>query len=101
VSCGQIVYVSTGRPVWLLDAIGSDTVLLHVAEDDPPPQHPSARTLVVGRDLIDTEGAFARRFDASPGATYLIRPDQHLCARWRKVDQGAIDAAITCMTGAG
>jgi 3-(3-hydroxy-phenyl)propionate hydroxylase len=88
-----------GRPVWLLDAIGSDTVLLHVAADDPPPQHPSARTLVVGRDLIDAEGAFARRFDASPGATYLIRPDQHLCARWRKVEAGMIDEAIARMQG--
>jgi 3-(3-hydroxy-phenyl)propionate hydroxylase len=89
-----------GQPLWLLDAVGSDTVLLHVMGDDPPPQHPKAHTLVVGRDLVDAENAFARRFDASPGATWLIRPDQHLCARWRKADQGAIDAAIKRMTGA-
>jgi 3-(3-hydroxy-phenyl)propionate hydroxylase len=89
-----------GRSVWLLDAVGSGIVLLHVAGDDPPPQHPMARTLVVGRDLVDEDGAFARRFDASPGATYLIRPDQHLCARWRKADRDAIDDAIARMTGA-
>jgi len=91
---------AAGRSVWLLDAVGSDTVLLHVAGDDPPTQHPMARALVVGRDLVDEDGAFARRFDASPGATYLIRPDQHLCARWRKADRDAIDDAIARMTGA-
>jgi 3-(3-hydroxy-phenyl)propionate hydroxylase len=90
----------TGRPVWLLDAVGSDAVLLHVMVDDPPPQHPKARTLVVGRDLVDAGGVFARRFDANPGATHLIRPDQHLCARWRKADHGAVDVAITRMMGA-
>jgi 3-(3-hydroxy-phenyl)propionate hydroxylase len=90
----------TGRPVWLLDAVGSDAVLLHVMGDDPPPQHPKARTLVVGRDLVDAGGVFARRFDANPGATHLIRPDQHLCARWRKADHGAVDVAITRMMGA-
>ncbi|HSP24515.1 MAG TPA: FAD-dependent oxidoreductase, partial [Saliniramus sp.] len=88
-----------GRTVWLLDAVGAGTVLLHVTGDDPPPRHPKARTLVVGRDLIDADGVFARRFDASPGATWLIRPDQHLAARWRKAEQGAIDEAITRMTG--
>jgi len=31
-----------------------------------------------------SEGALAaQRYDAKPGTVYLLRPDQHVCARWR------------------
>jgi 3-(3-hydroxy-phenyl)propionate hydroxylase len=56
--------------------------------------------LVLGEDLIDSGGLFSRRFDASPGATYLIRPDQHLAARWRRFDPQAIGEASRRMKGA-
>ena len=26
----------------------------------------------------------AQRYDAQPGTVYLLRPDQHVCARWRQ-----------------
>jgi 3-(3-hydroxy-phenyl)propionate hydroxylase len=45
---------------------------------------------VIGDDLLDAEGKFTQRFDATPGATYLVRPDQHLCARWRSFDAAAL-----------
>ncbi len=32
-------------------------------------------------------------FDAAPGAVYLVRPDQHLCARWRRFDAAAVARA--------
>jgi 3-(3-hydroxy-phenyl)propionate hydroxylase len=51
------------------------------------------RTLVIGEDVTDREGHLARRLDATPGATYLVRPDQHLAARWRSFDGHAIEAA--------
>jgi 3-(3-hydroxy-phenyl)propionate hydroxylase len=48
---------------------------------------------VIGEDLFDRSGQFARRLDATPGAAYLIRPDQHLCARWRRFDAAALARA--------
>jgi 3-(3-hydroxy-phenyl)propionate hydroxylase len=59
-----------------------------------PPDVPEGIDLkVVGEDIVDTEGLVAQRFDATPGAAYLLRPDQHLCARWRRYDRAAVEAA--------
>ncbi|QCP52518.1 FAD-dependent oxidoreductase [Trinickia violacea] len=44
--------------------------------------------------LEDTEGIAAQRYDASPGTLYLIRPDQHVCARWRHAEPGDLEAAL-------
>ncbi|RST50249.1 FAD-dependent oxidoreductase [Variovorax sp. DXTD-1] len=42
-----------------------------------------------------TEGELAmQRYDAQPGTVYLLRPDQHVCARWRQPTAGNIRAAI-------
>ena len=40
------------------------------------------------------KGRFAERFDAQPGTTYLIRPDQHIAARWRTFDAHALQCAL-------
>jgi 3-(3-hydroxy-phenyl)propionate hydroxylase len=90
-----------GRPVWLLDAVGSDATLISVADDETPPPLPGLKRLVIGGDLIDCDGHFARRFDATPGAAYLVRPDQHLAARWRSFDADAVAAAVQRFKGIG
>lgn len=52
-----------------------------------------------GRVAIDdSEGLLARRYDGAPGTCYLFRPDQHVCARWRGFDAGAVRAAIARAT---
>ena len=51
------------------------------------------RRTVIGEDFFDRTGIFTQRFDATPGAAYLVRPDQHLCARWRRFDAGKVAAA--------
>ncbi|SAK47525.1 FAD-dependent oxidoreductase [Caballeronia ptereochthonis] len=42
----------------------------------------------------DVEGMVAHRFDARPGTFYLLRPDQHVCARWRAFDAASVAAAL-------
>jgi len=49
--------------------------------------------------LGDAQGLAARRYDAQPGTLYLIRPDQHVCARWRRADAAAVSAALRRATG--
>jgi 3-(3-hydroxy-phenyl)propionate hydroxylase len=50
--------------------------------------------LGIGTDIGDPDGLLARRYDLHPGSAYLLRPDQHVCARWRQVDAGRVGAAI-------
>ena len=50
------------------------------------------------RAFVDVKGRFAERFDAQPGTTYLIRPDQHAAARWRTFDASAVQQALARAT---
>lgn len=49
--------------------------------------------------LADHDGHFAHRYgiDAAGGA-YLLRPDQHICARWVTLDATRFDAALKTAT---
>ncbi|ASL47008.1 3-(3-hydroxy-phenyl)propionate/3-hydroxycinnamic acid hydroxylase [Burkholderia sp. AD24] len=42
----------------------------------------------------DAQGHAHARYDAKPGTFYLIRPDQHVCARWRQLDADAVTQAL-------
>jgi 3-(3-hydroxy-phenyl)propionate hydroxylase len=48
--------------------------------------------------LEDAEGLLAQRYDARPGTVYLLRPDQHVCARRRSVDFDPLQAALARAT---
>ena len=48
--------------------------------------------------VVDSEGLVARRLDGRTGSAYLLRPDQHLAARWRKLDAGAVLSALARAT---
>ena len=87
-----------GRQSWLLNELGQDFVLLSFG---PAPiaelslgNGVKARVLTVGRDLQDSLGLIAERYDGRPGTVYLLRPDQHVAGRWRRFDETSIRAAL-------
>lgn len=105
---------------YLLDHLGGGFDLLYFTEHDAVPQAlcdvvqgvrqqgipvrivavGSGQT-VAGADttLSDADGHFRHRYGVvASGAGYLLRPDQHVCARWLTLDahrlQTAFDAAL-------
>ena len=105
---------------YLLDHLGGGFDLLYFTEQDAVPQAlcevvngvrqqgvpvrivavGSGQT-VAGADttLMDADGHFRHRYGVvASGAGYLLRPDQHVCARWLTLDahrlQTAFDAAL-------
>jgi 3-(3-hydroxy-phenyl)propionate hydroxylase len=86
-----------GQPIWLLEALGGEETLIHVPNGAAAPV--GKRVLVIGHDLVDAEGLFAQRFDTTPGSTYLVRPDQHLAARWRHATPSLVECASRRLRG--
>lgn len=44
--------------------------------------------------VVDQDALLASRYDTRTGACYLIRPDQHIAARWRNPDIDSIRKAL-------
>jgi 3-(3-hydroxy-phenyl)propionate hydroxylase len=79
---------------WLLDELHQDFTLL-VFADGPAIDAP------VGVVMLDPvrDAVAAERYDAAPGTVVLLRPDQHVCARWRRFDPHLIRNAIARALG--
>jgi 3-(3-hydroxy-phenyl)propionate hydroxylase len=109
-----------GRPGWLLQQLADGFTLLLFT--DRPESLGSAlaelaplgdgavpvRCVVVSEQpgtlpgvvvLHDAQHFAAERYDAQEGTTYLVRPDQHITARWRRPDATAVRAALTRACG--
>ncbi len=50
--------------------------------------------------LFDSSGRFAEVYDAAPQAVFLVRPDGHVCARWRSFNAGDVATALARASGA-
>jgi 3-(3-hydroxy-phenyl)propionate hydroxylase len=44
--------------------------------------------------FVDVQGRAAQRYDLRPGSAVLLRPDRHVCARWRRPSAQGIAAAV-------
>ena len=92
-----------GTPTHLLENLHGDFEIIYVKDGyvkdglgkngAEPRAFDGLALSVIGQDFLDQSGIFAQRFDATPGATYLVRPDQHLCARWRQFDAAVVARA--------
>ena len=111
---------AAGQPGWLLHQLGNRFQLLHYVDDASTLDEKTALALaqlaqaaiaieaiIVAprgqapaglKTLIDTDGCIAERYDLRPGTTYLVRPDQHVAARWRALDATKIKAALARAT---
>ncbi len=83
---------------WLLGSLQSGFTLLHFpAAGGAPIADPPAKAVAVPGDEAS---ALAReRYDAAAGAVYLMRPDQHVAARWRRWDATRVRAALARAMG--
>jgi 3-(3-hydroxy-phenyl)propionate hydroxylase len=84
---------ASGRDTWLIDELGDGFTALHMAGAARPNVPDGIALKVIGEDLVDAHSLFAARYDARPGSTWLFRPDQYLCARFRTFDAAALAAA--------
>ncbi len=101
---------------WLLGYLGTGFTLLAFGNAVGPfgvaslaREHIACKVVQVGGKptagaalIDDASGLASRRYDARPGTVYLLRPDQHVCARWREFDLPSVRAAIahaTCNAG--
>ena len=101
--------VSDAGAGWFLQHVGDEFTLVcfGAAPAALPELGVPLRGVVIGAPAHDgwrvlrEDGTLSRRFDARPGTVYLLRPDQHVCARWRRFDAAKVAASVARAIGKG
>ncbi|MCB1456557.1 MAG: FAD-dependent oxidoreductase [Nitratireductor sp.] len=92
---GSPVVDAPVRDGWLLDALDSRFHLLAINAADAAPIEEAGFGVPVIRLSSAGVGAVGERYLGNEkSAVYLIRPDQHVAARWRKFNEKAIRKAL-------
>jgi 3-(3-hydroxy-phenyl)propionate hydroxylase len=93
-----------GEPAYLSEILSLGFTLLFAAGVGWTPKPKGVSVLKIGdgaQAWRDAEGLFAKRYDATPGAGYLIRPDGHVAARFRRATKPVVEAALARALGRG
>ncbi len=90
-----------GRRGWLLDQVGHGFTILTTEPEPDRTALGDVPLIRLGLDMADPDGLLATRLDLGPGATYLIRPDQHVAARARAYRPAELAAALRRGKGFG
>jgi 3-(3-hydroxy-phenyl)propionate hydroxylase len=86
---------------WLLPQLQAGFTLL-LFSDTPSTTLRSAMAALspaVQLVVLPATGEAATRYDATPGTAYLLRPDQHVAARWRRLGVDAVRYALARACG--
>ena len=91
-----------GSESWLLQQLGAGFTVLVAASDAGNLKQINGYGIDVKvvtvdsikGDVIDKQGLLTKRYDLRPGTVYLLRPDQHICARWRTAGADDVGRAI-------
>ena len=111
--CRDAPILVGGEPDWLMKHIGNRFTLM--LTDGPGVAETLAtlqgiddlQLLTIGFDststlqslrIDDAQGFIKDSYQLQPGTCYLIRPDQHICARWRRLDNNRAIAAMIAIT---
>jgi 3-(3-hydroxy-phenyl)propionate hydroxylase len=102
-NCADAPVRVDGDDSWFLNRIGNGFTLLCFGAVPPVNEVEfngiKAPVIAVGRDIEDPTGILSERYDGAAGAVYLIRPDQYVAARWRRLEVESIQRALARATG--
>ena len=83
---------------WLLARLGHGFTLMGIGTEVPA-SIAAYGVAVAGLTLPPTSELRARYLGGAAAAVYLIRPDQHVAARWDHLDEAAVAAAVARAIG--
>ena len=84
---------------FLLDQVGGDFVIFVIGGDAPEPIDVDGITLRCVHIPDPSPALAARYLGEAPAAVYLIRPDQHVAARFQSFDAQSIGQAVRTAIG--
>ncbi|MEL6987271.1 MAG: FAD-dependent monooxygenase, partial [Bacteroidota bacterium] len=92
-SVKDCILSKNNKPVFLIDELGNNFTLIIFGDADFT-LNEHLKTIKIGTDLIDKNGFFAERYQASEGSWVLVRPDHYIAARGHVFDEEIILNAI-------